>query len=206
MSAFERLIQYKKQMVISTSVLYNKQNLNLLTTRLLAYYAYETLPCCIDTRSNKRSIKEKRNIVLDIREFTSSLPFILHKEGMILTPVTLNVGDYVISSVHCIERKSINNLYKSFANGRLYHQVEAMSRFYTVPCLLIEFDMDKLFKLQNEIYEDIKIGHISSNLIILILHFPNLRILWSKTPYETAKLFKALKVTHEEVNVNKALK
>ena len=36
-------------------------------------------------------------------------------------------------------------------------------------------------------------------------HFPKLRILWSRSPHETLRLFKGLKVNHEEVDVAKAI-
>ena len=39
----------------------------------------------------------------------------------------------------------------------------------------------------------------------LTAHFPKLRILWSKSPHETLRLFKQLKVNHEEVDVAKAI-
>jgi DNA excision repair protein ERCC-4 len=39
----------------------------------------------------------------------------------------------------------------------------------------------------------------------LTAHFPKLRILWSKSPHETLRLFKGLKVNHEEVDVAKAM-
>ena len=39
----------------------------------------------------------------------------------------------------------------------------------------------------------------------LTAHFPKLRILWSKSPHETLRLFKQLKVNHEEVDVHKAM-
>ena len=203
--AFEGLIQHKKQMPASINTTCNGIFLQLSTKGLHLSYAGGDFPCLIDTRTKIQSVKEKRNIAIDIREFRSCLPSILHKGGMVLTPVTLTVGDYVLSSAHCIERKSINDLYNSFANGRLYHQIDVMSKYYTIPCLLIEFDVRTLYKLQSEIDEDINIDYISSKLIILTLHFPKLRILWCITPYETLKVFKALKITHEEVNVNKAV-
>ena len=67
--------------------------------------------------------KERRDIAVDVREFRSSLPSILHQGGMRLAPVTLTVGDFVLSNVHCVERKSISDLFGSFASGRLYSQV-----------------------------------------------------------------------------------
>lgn len=83
-------------------------------------------PLSMDTRTGggKRvNHKEKRDIAVDVREFRSSLPSILHQEGMRLAPVTLTVGDFVLSNVHCVERKSISDLFGSFQSGRLYSQV-----------------------------------------------------------------------------------
>jgi DNA excision repair protein ERCC-4 len=53
----------------------------------------------MDTRTGggKQAQKERRDIAVDVREFRSSLPSILHQEGMRLAPVTLTVGDFVVS-------------------------------------------------------------------------------------------------------------
>ena len=37
------------------------------------------------------------------------------------------------------------------------------------------------------------------------MHFPRLRILWSRGPHETLKIFKDLKANHDEVHVEKAV-
>jgi DNA excision repair protein ERCC-4 len=126
---------------------------------------------------------------------------------MRLAPVTLTVGDFVLSNVHCVERKSISDLYGSFASGRLYTQVEAMSKHYKVPALLIEFDPNKTFCLQNEssLSVDIRNDSICSKMVLLTSHFPKLRMLWSKSPHETLRLFKDLKSSHDEVDVQKAV-
>ena len=39
----------------------------------------------------------------------------------------------------------------------------------------------------------------------LTAHFPKLRILWSRSPHETLRLFKVLKINHDEVDVAKAI-
>lgn len=78
----------------------------------------------------------------------SSLPNVLHQKGMRIIPVTLEVGDYVLSPLICVERKSIQDLFMSFTSGRLYHQVETMVRYYRIPVLLIEFSQDKSFSFQ----------------------------------------------------------
>lgn len=87
-------------------------------------------------------------VIVDMREFMSSLPNVLHQRGMRIIPVTLEVGDYILSPLICVERKSIQDLFMSFTSGRLYHQVEMMVRYYRIPVLLIEFSQDKSFSFQ----------------------------------------------------------
>lgn len=36
-------------------------------------------------------------VLVDLREFRSSLPSMLHESGMLLEPITLLVGDYILS-------------------------------------------------------------------------------------------------------------
>ena len=106
-------------------------------------------------------------VIVDMREFRSELPSLLHKRGIEIEPVTLEVGDYILSPEICVERstitpvhqfqllhcrKSISDLIGSLANGRLYNQATSMSRFYSRPMLLIEFDTNKPFSLQGKYY------------------------------------------------------
>jgi len=173
-------------------------------------YANGTLPLAFDTRTGKgksRQNTERRDIAVDVREFRSALPSILHKGGMRLAPATLTVGDFVLSSVHCVERKSISDLFGSFNSGRLFTQAEQMSKYYKCPCLLIEFDPNKSFCLQNlnELGIEIRTDSVCSKMALLTMHFPNLRILWSRSPHETLKTFYQLKQNHDEVDVDKAI-
>ncbi|KAF9427926.1 hypothetical protein BGZ94_003821 [Podila epigama] len=142
-------------------------------------------------------------IVVDAREFRSSLPSILHSQGMILDPATITVGDYVLSPNICVERKSISDLISSFASGRLYTQVEVMSVHYTHPVLLIEFDQDKSFSLQDksEIRADISVTELSSKLVLLTLAFPTLRLIWSSSVHATVEIFEDLKRSESEPDV-----
>lgn len=75
----------------------------------------------------------------------------LHKKGFQIEPVTLEVGDYVLTPNHCVERKSINDLIESLSNGRLYNQANSMCRSYKYPILLIEFGQNKPFLLNVKI-------------------------------------------------------
>jgi DNA excision repair protein ERCC-4 len=57
---------------------------------------------------------------VDVREFRSSLPSLLHAKNFTIEPTTLLVGDYILSPEMCVERKSIADLIQSFNSGRLY--------------------------------------------------------------------------------------
>ena len=58
-------------------------------------------------------------VIVDMREFRSSLPSLLHASGLLVLPVTLTVGDYILTPDICVERKSIPDLVSSFNSGRL---------------------------------------------------------------------------------------
>ncbi len=60
-----------------------------------------------------------RQVIVDMREFRSSLPSLLHASGLLVLPVTLTVGDYILTPEICVERKSIPDLVSSFSSGRL---------------------------------------------------------------------------------------
>lgn len=183
-------------------------------------YMNGTLPLAFDSTTSRRrggrgmnnahgtgSQQARRDVVVDVREFRSALPGILHLNGMRLAPVTLIVGDFVITNVHCIERKSISDLYGSFTSGRLYTQVDAMNKHYTCPCLLIEFDPNKSFALQNQkdIGIEIRMDSICTKMALITMHFPKLRLLWSKSPHDTFRIFEALKQNHDEPNVERSI-
>lgn len=130
-----------------------------------------------------------------MREFRSELPSLIHRRGIDIEPVTLEVGDYILTPDICVERKSISDLIGSLNNGRLYMQCIAMSRYYKRPILLIEFDPSKSFSLipQASLHQEISSTDITSKLTLLTLHFPRLRLLWCPSPYATAELFEELK-------------
>lgn len=180
-------------------------------------------------------------VIVDMREFMSSLPNVLHQKGMRIIPVTLEVGDYILSPLICVERKSIQDLFMSFTSGRLYHQVETMVRYYRIPVLLIEFSQDKSFSFQviwtivihvemglcvglmfccfnlpdlcmfvlqsaSDIGDDVTPNNIISKLSLLVLHFPRLRIIWSRSLHATAEIFASLKANQDEPDETKAMR
>eukprot|EP00934_Nitzschia_sp_Nitz4_P000873 Nitzschia sp. Nitz4//scaffold227_size32659//1084//3924//NITZ4_007893-RA/size32659-processed-gene-0.0-mRNA-1//1//CDS//3329542779//873//frame0 len=207
-SAFVRLIHHKKTMPPPALHIEGTQEMQeaYRSGGSTGSYAGGALPLAFDSRRAKKTTL-RRDVAVDVREFRSALPSILHQGGMRLAPVTLTVGDFVLSNVHCVERKSISDLFGSFASGRLYTQAEAMSKYYACPMLLIEFDPSKRFCLQNsnELGMDIRMDSACSKIVLLTRHFPKLRILWSKSPQDTLKIFQQLKASHGEVDVDKAV-
>ncbi|KAF2635044.1 DNA repair endonuclease XPF [Massarina eburnea CBS 473.64] len=148
-------------------------------------------------------------VVVDVREFRSSLPSLLHGKQMEIVPCMLTVGDYVVTPEICVERKSVRDLIGSFANGRLYNQVESMMEHYKSPMLLIEFDQNKSFTLEpftDFTARDNKESGLASapdlqaKIVMLTLAFPRLKIIWSSSPYQTAEIFSGLKSQQEEPN------
>uniref|UniRef100_A0ACD5VIP6 Uncharacterized protein n=1 Tax=Avena sativa TaxID=4498 RepID=A0ACD5VIP6_AVESA len=156
----------------------------------------------------RRATEKDMQVIVDMREFMSSLPNVLHQKGIRIIPVTLEVGDYVLSPLICVERKSISDLFQSFASGRLYNQVETMIRYYKIPVLLIEFSQDKSFSFQSasEVGDDVSPTNIISKLSLLVLHFPRLRIVWSRSLHATADIFISLKTNQDEPDETKAMR
>ena len=154
---------------------------------------------------------EPPRVVVDVREFRSSLPSLLHGRSMVVIPCMLTVGDYVLSPTICIERKSVRDLISSFKNGRLFNQAETMLQHYKHPMLLIEFDQNKSFTLDpfadhtSAIATAANPSDLQSRLVLLTLAFPRLKVIWSSSPYQTAEIFEELKKNQEEPDPIKAV-
>ncbi|XP_014771689.1 DNA repair endonuclease XPF [Octopus bimaculoides] len=198
--AFEFLIKEKALMVIPEErdgKLENDPNL----------HAVSALQAPTSSRKGGMEVKaENHKIIVDMREFRSELPSLLHRRGIDIEPITLEVGDYILTPDICVERKSISDLIGSLSNGRLFNQCVAMSRHYKRPVLLIEFDTNKYFSLNKyQLDNDVSIRDNTSRLALLTLHFPNLRILWCQNPFATAELFHELKVGREQPSASAAI-
>ncbi|KAI8870553.1 hypothetical protein GQ42DRAFT_122126 [Ramicandelaber brevisporus] len=206
--SFEKLIHEKSVMVIpippkrdsinSTTISTDAMNtsdefLRTLNTRIAGGGATSSTAA-----SRMLSVtNEQPRIIVDTRDFRSALPALLHMEGRFqVIPRTLRVGDYILTPDICVERKSLPDLIASLQSGHLYDQCTAMCRYYRTPVLLIEFDHRKEFGLRG--FSEVIRGEISENdltsrLCMLMLSFPQLRILWSAMPSETVVLFEYLK-------------
>ena len=141
-------------------------------------------------------------IIVDVREFRSALPSLLHGRSNVVMPCQLTVGDYILSPNICVERKSVRDLIASFKNGRLLNQAEAMLQHYASPFLLIEFEHNKSFTLDPFADltslatlkgPDADSRDLQSKLVLLTVSFPRLKIIWSSSPFQTAEIFAELK-------------
>ncbi|KAJ3152164.1 hypothetical protein HDU89_001383 [Geranomyces variabilis] len=161
----------------------------------------------IDTRLAGGQVIPAANrdqVVVDVREFRSSLPALLHAAHLNLRACTLAVGDYVLSPSVCVERKSLPDLVGSLKSGRLYSQCEAMSLHYKTPVLLIEFEKSKAGFFSGE-GKEIDSRDVGARLALLVLHFQKLRIVWSSSPAATAEIFVELKKNQEEPDMKAAM-
>ncbi|XP_038592075.1 DNA repair endonuclease XPF [Micropterus salmoides] len=194
--AFEHLIREKATMVIPEER-EGREDTNLDLARNL-----EPANATTNTRKagGQEQHKEPSRVIVDMREFRSELPSLLHRRGLDIDPVTLEVGDYILTPDTCVERKSVSDLIGSLQSGRLYTQCVSMNRYYRKPVLLIEFDPAKPFSLmaRSDFRHEISSNDISSKLTLLTLHFPRLRILWCPSPHATADLFLDLKQGRSE--------
>ncbi|CAO1410792.1 unnamed protein product [Diamesa serratosioi] len=159
--------------------------------------------------STQDSKKELPKIIVDMREFRSELPCLIHKRGIEVVPLTITIGDYILSPEICVERKSISDLIGSLNSGRLYNQCIQMTRFYSKPILLIEFDQNRPFHLQGHFMLSTDSNSMNADIVqklqLLTIHFPKLRIVWSPSPYATAQLFEELKLNKAEPDTTIAI-
>ncbi|NXS63645.1 XPF endonuclease, partial [Brachypteracias leptosomus] len=201
--AFEKLIREKASMVIPEER-EGRGETNLDLVR-------DAKPASFSTDTRKAGGQEQKSVqqtvVVDMREFRSELPSLIHRRGIDIEPVTLEVGDYILTPDICVERKSISDLIGSLNNGRLYSQCISMSRYYKRPILLIEFDPNKPFSLipRGSLHQEISSNDITSKLTLLTLHFPKLRILWCPSPHATAELFEELKQNYPQPDAETAM-
>uniref|UniRef100_A0A8C3L8I5 DNA repair endonuclease XPF n=1 Tax=Chrysolophus pictus TaxID=9089 RepID=A0A8C3L8I5_CHRPC len=201
--AFEKLIRERASMVVPEER-EGRDETNLDLVR-------DVKPASASTDTRKAGGQAQKTvqqtIIVDMREFRSELPSLIHRRGIDIEPVTLEVGDYILTPDICVERKSISDLIGSLNNGRLYTQCISMSRYYKRPILLIEFDPNKPFSLipQGSLRQEISSSDVTSKLTLLTLHFPKLRILWCPSPHATAELFEELKQNRPQPDAEAAM-
>lgn len=160
-------------------------------------------------------------VIVDTREFNAPLPGLLFRYGVRVVPCMLNIGDYIISSDICIERKSVADLIGSLQNNRLNSQCRKMTKFYKYSILLIEFEENQSFSLEpfseRRTYRSVNLStshpissklaqfEIQAKLAKLVMNFPALRIVWSSSPLQTVNIILDLKLGREQPDPMKAI-
>lgn len=187
--AFSKLIREKGQMALTLDAKASKEPsedlLRIINTRIAG-------------GGRLAATSAQPLVVVDIREFRSHLPALLHGKLKIV-PNLLNVGDYVLTPDICVERKSIADLIGSFNDGRLYTQCENMTLCYKRPMLLIEMgeganpSLDIVQNQPNSRDNDLPQDSVQGKLALLALTFKSLQIIWSTSPAHTAEIFMMLK-------------
>ncbi|OBZ77930.1 DNA repair protein rad16 [Grifola frondosa] len=177
-----------------------------------------------EKESFERLIKE-RGVIVDMREFRSSLPSLLHASRLLVIPTTLTVGDYILTPDICVERKSIPDLVSSFNSGRLYtraqvvlargtHSTPALPSQYDLTCFQAVADVKSYAKPSNKYPSKSRpparasttaAQSIQAKLVLLTLSFPRVRIIWSSSPFATAEIFNDLKAGAPEPDPAKAV-
>ncbi|KAG8220668.1 hypothetical protein J3R82DRAFT_2951 [Butyriboletus roseoflavus] len=217
--SFERLIKERGSMLLP---IYEDKRLGSKTGEQIIKSISSRL-----AGGRKELSTQASQVIVDMREFRSTLPSLLHASDLLVIPATLTVGDYVLTPDICVERKSIPDLVSSFNSGRLYTQCELMSVHYKQPVLLIEFEENKAFELQaisetaktyakpsakqppkkagTSVESDRAPPSIQSKLVLLTLHFPRVRIIWSSSPYATTDIFNDLKANNSEPDPSRAI-
>ncbi|CAI2377235.1 unnamed protein product [Moneuplotes crassus] len=158
---------------------------------------------------DSEDLMREQIVVVDVREFSSSTPHYLYDAGFWVIPVTLNVGDFVLSNKIAVEKKAVStfDLHQSLNSGRLLKQITFMSKFYERVILLIEFDDNINFKLKEMYtYEDnasVNPASVFSKLTLLIMNFPNIICFWSKGQKETAEIFTKIKANTENPDIER---
>ncbi|TRY52193.1 ERCC4/XP-G-type excision repair nuclease [Cryptosporidium tyzzeri] len=149
-----------------------------------------------------------QKIIVDIREFRSSLPYQLFCKGVKIIPMSLEIGDYVISRDVCIERKSLPDLVNSLSNGRLFTQLQWISKHYSTPVILIE--LNSLIEIlnqgmqQNFLPMKFNSCDIYLKLILITRHFPNIKFIWSCNSSFSSLVILRIKKDREQPNLKDA--
>ena len=86
----------------------------------------------------------KLRIIADVRERTSKVPDILREFGVLVESRMLEVGDYIVSSSCAVERKEVSDFLKSLYSGRLFDQIDRLSRLYEYPILIVEGELTEM--------------------------------------------------------------
>lgn len=121
--------------------------------------------------------ENQKIIVVDEREFKSSMPFSLLKAGFEVKPMYILVGDYILTDDICIERKSYMDLVGSLRSGRLHIQIQKMRLNYKKPLLMLEFSNTPF----NSITGTPGNTTMIERLLAIVRFYPEVKFIWGSS-------------------------
>jgi Fanconi anemia group M protein len=86
------------------------------------------------TKQEEKPLK----ITVDTREFGSQVVKELSRKGIVIEPIRLEVGDYILSDRCGVERKEAKDFLLSLMDGRLFSQAKALKTAYLRPVIVLE--------------------------------------------------------------------
>ncbi|MCK4243563.1 hypothetical protein KAX03_01695 [Candidatus Bathyarchaeota archaeon] len=94
---------------------------------------------------------EKPVVVVDSNEAVTAKKIVngLKKAGANVKILSLKRGDYVVSSICAIERKTASDFIQTLTHGRLFQQFKFLKEAYEHPLLLLEGKLQNIFKARN---------------------------------------------------------
>jgi len=82
-------------------------------------------------------------VIVDYREKSSRVPEALELLGVKVFYRNLTVGDYILSEVHAVERKTVRDFVSSLYSGRLFDQALRLTEAYIEPILIVEGNLQE---------------------------------------------------------------
>jgi len=89
------------------------------------------------TLEDYRSLN-KTSIVVDYREYRSTVVRWISERDVVIESKQLDVGDYVLSSRIGVERKNVDDFLNSLTTGKLFVQMRRLRDAYSRPILIME--------------------------------------------------------------------
>ena len=133
--------------------------------------------------SKKENTNIYKKIIADIREKESGVVQELVSRGYFVELKSLDVGDYIVGE-WVIERKTVKDFVESISDGRLWDQLEKLSKVEK-KILIIEGE-ENMYLLSN-----LSPNYIRSIILKILLNY-KIPILWSKNYKDTANYLELL--------------
>jgi Fanconi anemia group M protein len=136
---------------------------------------------------------DKIKVIVDHREFNSTVVRELVERKVEIFTKQLPVGDYIISENIVIERKLVSDFLQSLVDGRLFSQLKSLKDAYTKPILILEGEG---LLTSRKIHS----SAIYGALVSVISDF-NIPIISTENSKESAEIIRAL-ATREQLENN----